>query len=276
VQSQGEQASQANAFNGEVYRSQDGRVVVTMTSPDELELAKDGVNLICKYTRQRNAIRAVETVMGTSQAVYYQIIPEGIQGPDGRILYSPSALQKVIAEADLARRQAEERARVQAEEQAQEQQRLAARLQESHTPKAVIFSSTEPGVLNLFPQQIYFVTKTTISDVSVTFSGTERIRDARFPGMPDAKRITDPFEFSFWFGETADPSLENSYRYNLPVGPVFKMDAPDQRSGQGDMHSDVDFFFQDQAMTGSFVETVAKARRSWRSRYADMAQGRWR
>src|ERR1035437_3862295 len=96
------QASQATSFKGEVYRSQDGSVVVTMTSSEELELAKNGVNLICRYTRQAAAIRAVETVMGTSQAVNYRIIPEGIQGPDGRILYSPAALRKVTEQAKLA------------------------------------------------------------------------------------------------------------------------------------------------------------------------------
>src|ERR1035441_5915990 len=68
--------AQANAFKGEVYRSQDGRVVVTITSSDELELAQNGVNLICKYTRQATAIRVVETTMGTSQAVYYRIVPD--------------------------------------------------------------------------------------------------------------------------------------------------------------------------------------------------------
>jgi len=274
TQPQGSQANQASAFNGEVYRSQDGSVTITMTSPDELELAQSGVNLICKYTRQANAIRVVETVMGTSQAVYYQVIPEGIQGPDGRILYSPSALQKVLAAAELAKRQAEERDREQAEEQVREQQMLAERLQESHTPKAVIFNSAEPGVLNLFPMQVFFVTKTTISDVSVTFSGTDRIKDARFPQMPEAKRVTEPFEFSFWFGEVGEPSLQNTYRYNLPNGPLFKMDAPDQRPGQTGMHGDVDFYFQTPAMTESFVEAVAKARQSWGAKYQDLSQRR--
>ena len=237
--------AQANALKGEVYRSQDGRVVITITSSDELELAQDGVNLICKYTRQPTAIRVVKTTMGTSQAVYYRTIPEGIQGTDGRILYSPAALRKVTEQAELASKRAAEQARALAEGRAKEQQRVAAKLQESRTPKAVIFSSEEPGILDIFPSQIFFVTKTTISDVSVTFTGSERIRDARHPGLNDAKRITDPFELSYWFGEImGEPSLKTTYRYNLPNGPLFQIDVPSRRPGHENMHGEIGFYFQ--------------------------------
>jgi hypothetical protein len=149
-------------------------------------------------------------------------------------------------------------------------------MQESRTPKTLIFSTGEPGVLNLFPSQIFFVTKTTVSDVSVTFTGSERIRDARWEGSPDAKRVTDPFEFSFWFGEAGEPSLQDTYRYNQPNGPLFKMDVPDQRPGQTGMHGEIDFYFQKQGVLEPFVGTVRNARQAWRGKYGDLAQGRWR
>ena len=260
--------AQANAFKGEVYRSQDGRVVITITSSDELELSQNGVNLICKYTRQATAIRVIETTMGTSQAVYYRTIPEGLQGTDGRILYSPAALRKVNEQAALASKRAAEQARSLAEERAKEQQRIAEKLQESRTPKNVIFSSEEAGILNIFPSQIFFVTKTTISDVSVTFTGAERIRDARHPGSDDAKRITDPFELSYWFGEfRGEPSLKTTYRYNLPNGPLFQIDVPSRQPGQTSMHGEIDFYFQNSALLASFTEAVTKARQSWLAKY---------
>lgn len=97
-------ASQAGPkpFKNEVYRAIDDREVVTITSPTELELQKDGSNYICGYTRQDNGIRVVLTVLGSKQAVYLSTVAEGLK--EGNSLLYDAEHYKPVMDAINARR----------------------------------------------------------------------------------------------------------------------------------------------------------------------------
>src|ERR1035437_2713876 len=84
------------AFKGTVYSSIDGRNVIRMISSDELEITThEGTNLVWKYTKRDDVIRAVVNSFGTTQAVYYRITSEGLQDKDGQIFYSPTRLEEI-------------------------------------------------------------------------------------------------------------------------------------------------------------------------------------
>lgn len=79
----------ATPFKGEIYLTIDDRKVITFMSSDELELTENGVNLICKYTKQTDAIRVVANVAGTVQALYFKITDWGLLANDKTIYLSP-------------------------------------------------------------------------------------------------------------------------------------------------------------------------------------------
>jgi hypothetical protein len=264
---------QAEAFHGQVYKSFDQRKVLTLISKDECELSEQGTILLCKYTKQDDKLRVVTTTLGTSQVLYYRVTNQGLQDNDGNVLFSPEGLLDAQRQVELANRQAAEQARVQAEEQAKEQQRLAARLQESHTTKAIIFSSEEPAILyGLSSDQLLFVTKTTVSDVSVTCSGTKRIEDASWESSGNSKHITEPFERTFWFGETGKPRPATGWNYYKKSGPLFQMNVPSLINPRSDT-KDVQFFFERPENLESFVKAVTESRESWRVKYPELING---
>lgn len=94
---------QPKPFKGQVYRAIDDRLVITLVSPDELELQTGGANLICKYTIQDDALRVVANIRGAAQALYYRITDEGLLDNDGSVLYTSSRLVEVRRAADAAR-----------------------------------------------------------------------------------------------------------------------------------------------------------------------------
>ena len=96
--SQHQPAIQAEPFHGEVYRSLDGRNVLTLISKDECELAEGQTILLCKYTKQNDALRIVTTALGTSQVVYFRITDLGLQDNNGRILLSPKGIEAIALE----------------------------------------------------------------------------------------------------------------------------------------------------------------------------------
>jgi hypothetical protein len=73
-----------------------------MISASELEIAKEGVNLVCAYTKQGDLVRAVVNSKGTTQSVYYRIVPEGLRDNGGRLLYNPEALEALRQQAAQA------------------------------------------------------------------------------------------------------------------------------------------------------------------------------
>ncbi|MBI5395709.1 MAG: tetratricopeptide repeat protein [Verrucomicrobia bacterium] len=85
--------AKAKPFQGQVFRTADDSQAITLVSQDELEMRGGDVganNLICKYTRQDDTLRVVQTVMGTTRAVYYKITPYGLEANDGTVLLNPA------------------------------------------------------------------------------------------------------------------------------------------------------------------------------------------
>ena len=99
--SSGQTHIEAKPFKGEVYRSSDGRSTLTLTSNEECELRQDSDIILCKYTRENDALRVIVTAMGTTHVVYYRFINQGVQDNDGAILLSPLGhkAQQLVEEA---------------------------------------------------------------------------------------------------------------------------------------------------------------------------------
>lgn len=94
---------EAEAFHGEVYRSLDGRTALTLISRDECELRDSGRTILCKYTRQADALRVVATVLGTNEVVYYRLVEQGIQDNSGSVLFSPARYTAALEQARVLR-----------------------------------------------------------------------------------------------------------------------------------------------------------------------------
>lgn len=150
--------AQAVPFKGEVYQTLNQRKTITLVSADELEHHNGDFNLVCKYTKQGDTLRLVENVMGTTQAVYFKITPQGLRGNDGTILYSPSGRRKAIEEIQLAKqRQEEERREIQAEI-------VRSRVQNREI-RSFELKPSEPG--GYYLQHLYTPSRINVTDVSV-------------------------------------------------------------------------------------------------------------
>jgi hypothetical protein len=66
------------------------------------------VNVVCKYSEQEENLRVVENIMGTTQALYYRITTQGLQGNDGVVLYSPEQYAKTKQAIQLSERRKNE------------------------------------------------------------------------------------------------------------------------------------------------------------------------
>jgi hypothetical protein len=98
---------EAKPFNGQSYRTQDGRSAITLISSEELEYrVSDGTTLLCKYTSQQDAIRVIMTALGTQQVLYFRRVPNGLISNDGIVYMSSSALLEVQRAEDYAKRTA--------------------------------------------------------------------------------------------------------------------------------------------------------------------------
>ena len=85
-------ALRANAdteLRGSVFRSVTDAPRIKIVSDDELEFTpdRDGPNSVCKYSREGDSLRVVATVLGSTQAIYFKFIPEGLRSVDGTIMY---------------------------------------------------------------------------------------------------------------------------------------------------------------------------------------------
>lgn len=76
-------------IRGAVFRALIDAPRIKVVSDDELEFTpeRDGPNLVCKYSHDGDLLRVVATVSGSTQAIYFRFIPEGLQSPAGTILY---------------------------------------------------------------------------------------------------------------------------------------------------------------------------------------------
>ncbi len=261
----------SSAYKGEVYRSLDGDMAITIVSSDELELARDGINLICKYTRQPTAIRAVETMMGASQAVYYQIIHEGLKNPDGVVLYSPKALEVAIT-----RKEEEQRAREVAlaeERQLAAEAEAAAKAMEARCRTWFEDSKVPTRTIETFKG--FFE--------SIIISDTEIRSDP-----PRSLEVS-----TIWFGIMMEPEPDireiDSRPYHPSSRRVFEVrivhhwdqqrfiDRPvlaseiQTRSGSLDTFEVV---FETRAEAERFIDAVKKARSEWRTKWSELLKCR--
>ena len=99
--------SQTKLSEGEIYESLDGTSAITLISSDELEFKTDGVNLICRYTKQGDRLRILATIAGTSQAIYFRTTEKGLEGNQNLVLYHPQGLKQARDLAAAAKRRTE-------------------------------------------------------------------------------------------------------------------------------------------------------------------------
>ncbi len=123
------QASPADSSSRESYRTRDGRSSITLVSGNELEYrVHDGTIYLYKYSIGEGSIRAVQTILGTQQILYFHRVPEGLRSGDGTLYLSPAALAEAERKEALAR-QAQEKARAEEQRRRAEQERVAAEQQ---------------------------------------------------------------------------------------------------------------------------------------------------
>ena len=99
--------SKTLVFQKQTYRAVDDKEVITLNSTDELELSAAGNNYVCKYSIDNGSLRVVLNVAGSMQAVYYDVVPQGLREKSGVILYEPKQYQTVMGQIIAQRRQAE-------------------------------------------------------------------------------------------------------------------------------------------------------------------------
>lgn len=118
---------------------------IKIVSPDELEITPSGQNgahLVCKYSHEGGSIRAVTTVMGTTQALYFKTTEQGLLSSDGIVFYDATH----FADAHRAAQSREEaRKMAQAAETANARLKAIANSTPSPTPisGAISFSSAK-------------------------------------------------------------------------------------------------------------------------------------
>ena len=129
---------QAEPFHGQVYKSLNGRTVLTLISKDECELAQGGTTLLCKYSKPNDTLRIVKTALGTSQVVYYRITSQGLEGNDGNVLLSPEGYASAVAQLEQQQR---------ANEMKQERERL----ENQRVEEVIADSKIETRTVSKFP-----------------------------------------------------------------------------------------------------------------------------
>ena len=87
----------AEPFHGEVYRPLRGDTVLTLVSPDECELRQGQRTLLCKYTKQPDALRVVMTALGTNEVIYYKFTDQGLQTEKGETFFSSKVYSERVA-----------------------------------------------------------------------------------------------------------------------------------------------------------------------------------
>ncbi len=67
-------------LRGATYRAANDGSVVKIISPDELEFTpgRDDPDYVCKYSRDGDSLRVIATVLGSTQAIYFRFVPEGV------------------------------------------------------------------------------------------------------------------------------------------------------------------------------------------------------
>jgi hypothetical protein len=127
-----------------VYKSLNGRTVLTLVSKDECEWAEDGTTLLYKYTKANNTLRIVATALGTTEVIYMRFTDQGLEDNKANVLLSPDAYAAAVTQ--LKRQQRETEA-------AQEKERLEKereRLEKKRVAKVIASSTVETRTISTF------------------------------------------------------------------------------------------------------------------------------
>lgn len=94
----------AEPLQGRLFRAVDGQSSIKIISAEELELTNeaDGPHWVCKYSRDGESLRIVATLLGSPQALYFKIVAEGLQRPDGTLLYDEAHFAPALSAAKVA------------------------------------------------------------------------------------------------------------------------------------------------------------------------------
>lgn len=233
---------EAKAFHGEIYRSMDGQQTLTVISPDELELREGGTTLLCKYTKQTDALRVIMTEFGTNQVLYFRFMEYGLQDAKGNILLSPLSYATALEQQHVEQqRAAEEMKRRQ-----MEKERLDAMTNESKKSTNTIATFSLPQFSVYVPFKGEKL-EAIVSDVDVLIRWT--LKDG---GTKDDPRM--------WFGEIK--SLKNTNYSGLPWGcditPSFGSTVP--------------AYFHAEKDRKAFYDTLLPAIKAWTQKYPQVTQ----
>jgi len=101
--------AQPKITEGDIYKSiKDGEAIIIISSK-EIELQSKEGNFIGEYSVQGNKLRAIITVLGTKQALYFDITEEGLKyQKDGTVYYTKAAYERIHRKQEAERRLQEE------------------------------------------------------------------------------------------------------------------------------------------------------------------------
>jgi len=247
TKAQNSSPAQAIPFNGQIYRTLNDQQAITLISPDQLELREQGDNFVCSYTKQDDTLRVVATIMGTTQAFYYKIVPKGLQGSDGTILYSPDEREKVIETIQAFHERVLEQRR-------QEEQQIAELTEESkHSTKEI----------ESFPFSKYIYQGTTCGTGIAKITDTSLIISFN---SPDGTVGNTPAPIDLWFGLFI--GITRSH-HNFGDGWPCRFFAYglDQFGG-----TNYNLFFDSESDMQSFANTLANAVQAFKAKYRAVKQ----
>ncbi len=126
------------AFSAQSFRTLDGHSAITLVSSDEAEYHHDGATFLCKYTSKNDAIRVIQTILGTQQVLYFRKTPSGLAAEDGTVYLNPSAYAEARRQQqrEEEKHRREERARAAEQQRLEEQARLAAEKERAAAERA--------------------------------------------------------------------------------------------------------------------------------------------
>lgn len=184
--------SSTEAPGGEIYRSLDDAVVLRIISQNECELKiADDTILLCKYTRQSDAIRVLVTRLGQTEVEYLRLVNEGLQTQNGGILLSSAKYNLAIEQIR------QKRERMQYEWQQREAKRLALLEESKKETQAVLTFALYPSSDSGIPPGPKFG-DAIVTNCSVTFDGFDQSN----------RKVRS----KVWFGEfNATPSWFGNY-----------------------------------------------------------------
>lgn len=201
---------QAEPFHGQVYKSANGRNVLTLTSKDDCELMQDGTTLPCKYTKQTDALRVIATVMGTPQVIYFRFTDQGLQDNNGNVLFSPEKYA-VIIEQQRQQAMIEQQKQLEAEKAEREKERVQNQIYQSTQKTQDIATFTLAQSRRRYEAGTEEATRgtLTVTDVSLIFTVQWNVRYNNI-GWSDCNFVV-PFGTIRNIGEVGVRTMPNSF-----------------------------------------------------------------